>query len=72
MRIGQENDPRRFRRARGDDAEITKDIPWRCRDKFPTCEICGITLDDKMAGYRVRGSKSGKYVCFRCDNESEE
>ena len=65
MRIGQPGDPRRFDKRKHDDAEATKDIPWRCPDKAKYCEICGL----KITGYYVRGSKSGRYVCFRCNNE---
>jgi len=63
MRVGQEGDTREYPDLIYD---ITKDIPKEPVDKRRHCEICKL----EITGKSTRGSKSGKYVCNRCGNET--
>lgn len=64
MRIGLPGDPRKFRGHGG--AEATKNS-HKPKTRWDRCQVCGMIIKGKK--WRVG---EGKYVCFRCHNESRE
>ena len=61
MKIGQEGDKRKFRSAKKDDYDVTKDMS-KPVTKWTKCTVCGM---------EIKGKVWPGPSCFRCWNEGQ-